>query len=206
MISGWSMATRTGAGIPTPPHVFQTAHWSNASRSISTRSRCGAKSRWSERNLKSARTHAITRALPGRGYRSAPASPMRASTISGCGAPISLSGSLRSVTGKGGVCRHSSMRQRIPPKNRTLRRLTCTVGLRAYETKLAEAQAISDPLRREAQAAALEGEVIPPAPIGKGPLALQIIATKRELGLNQSRPLRAVERQGPVRTRYAGRP
>ena len=55
-----------------------------------------------------------------------------------------------------------------------------------YTAKLAEAQAISDPLQREAQAAALEGEVIPPDPIGRGPLALTLLTTKRRLGLNNA--------------------
>jgi hypothetical protein len=55
----------------------------------------------------------------------------------------------------------------------------------AYEDKLAKAQAVVDPLRREAMAKPLEGEVIPPTPIAKGPLALLLMETKRKFGLNQ---------------------
>jgi hypothetical protein len=54
-----------------------------------------------------------------------------------------------------------------------------------YETKLAEALAIEDRAAREAKAEALEGEIIPPDPVGKGPLALLLMETKRRLDLNQ---------------------
>jgi hypothetical protein len=56
----------------------------------------------------------------------------------------------------------------------------------SYAKKLAKAQALKDPLKREAQAAALEGEIIPPSPIGKGPLARVLMETKREFSLSQS--------------------
>lgn len=49
---------------------------------------------------------------------------------------------------------------------------------------LAEAQAIKDPLEREAMSKALEGEIIPPWPVGKGPLARVLMETKREFNLN----------------------
>jgi hypothetical protein len=55
----------------------------------------------------------------------------------------------------------------------------------AYEDALAEARAVDDPLEREALAEALEGEVIPPTPIAKGPLARVVMAAKREYGLRQ---------------------
>ena len=55
----------------------------------------------------------------------------------------------------------------------------------AYEAELAEALAVEDPLQREALAKPLEGLIIPPTPIGKGPLARVLMAAKREYGLRQ---------------------
>ena len=54
----------------------------------------------------------------------------------------------------------------------------------SYEEMLAEAQAIKDPLEREAMSKALEGEIIPPWPVGKGPLARVLMETKREFNLS----------------------
>ena len=48
----------------------------------------------------------------------------------------------------------------------------------AYEAELAEAHKVEDALEREALATALEGEIIPPTPIGKGPLAQVLMASK----------------------------
>jgi hypothetical protein len=54
-----------------------------------------------------------------------------------------------------------------------------------YEAALEEALKIEDRIEREKAAKVLEGEIIPPAPIGKGPLALVLIETKREFGLRE---------------------
>jgi hypothetical protein len=55
-----------------------------------------------------------------------------------------------------------------------------------YETALAGILVrIEDPKGREATAKALEAKVVALAPVGKGPLALQLMETKRELGLRQ---------------------
>ena len=56
----------------------------------------------------------------------------------------------------------------------------------AYAKKLAKALSIKDPLKREAMAKVLEGEIIPPSPIGKGPLARVLMETKRLFGMSQS--------------------
>lgn len=54
-----------------------------------------------------------------------------------------------------------------------------------YEAALAKAQAVENVLKREAQAKPLEGLIIPPAPINKGPLALVLMEAKRKYDLRQ---------------------
>jgi hypothetical protein len=55
-----------------------------------------------------------------------------------------------------------------------------------YDETLADVLAlIKDPKEREAAAKALEAKVVSLAPVGKGPLALTLMETKREFGLRQ---------------------
>ena len=82
------------------------------------------------------------------------------------------------------------MRRRISRKNRTLRRLTCTVAripqddvYRRNSRKLRQSPTRSSAKRKPRRSKA---KCIPPDPIGRGPLALTLLATKRRLGLNNA--------------------
>ena len=80
-------------------------------------------------------------------------------------------------------CKHRGV---IPHGGQTAGDGAVAVPLKgAYEAGLAKALGVEDMSKREVLAKALEGEIIPPDPIGKGPLARALMVVKWRFGLNE---------------------